>query len=337
MKESTISKLVIIICILCLVLGFFKIDKDEPYNEDGKKVTKNKTIMKNINKIAVIELSGAIASASESNFLSRESNAPNLLKSLIAAKEDPEIKGIIIKINSPGGTVAMSQNIYSQIIKIRKDKPVVVILDDIAASGGYYIASAADRIIAQEGTLTGSIGVIMSYMDYHNLLTNKLSVNPVVIKSGKYKDIGSGMREITEDEKNLMQEMINDSYYQFVDAIQKGRVEREDKYTIEKTELTNENLKKYADGRVFTGRQAKSLGFVDTLGDIDTAKESIEKMAQEKFNNKFTAKLVNYNKRSSFSEYFSSFAEYNAKSNIQITDLIPTSMILSRRPLYLWE
>ena len=295
MKETTISKLIIIICILCLVLGFFKIDKDEPYNETGKKVTKNKTIMKNINKIAVIELSGAIASSAENSFLSRESNAPNLLKSLIAAKEDPEIKGIIIKINSPGGTVAMSQNIYSQIIKIRKDKPVVVILDDIAASGGYYIASAADRIIAQEGTLTGSIGVILSFMDYHNLLTNKLSVNPVVIKSGKYKDIGSGMREITEEEKALMQEMINDSYIQFVNAIEKGRIERKDSYSVEKTELTNENLKKYADGRIFTGRQAKAIGFIDTIGDIDTAKECIEKMTQEKFNNKLEAKLINYN------------------------------------------
>ncbi len=337
MKESTTSKVVIIICILCLVLGFFKIDKDEPYNENGKNVTKNKAIMKNINKVAVIEMEGAIASSYESNFFSRESNAPNLLKTLIAAKDDTEIKGIIIKINSPGGTVAMSQNIYNQIIKIREKKPVIVMLDDIAASGGYYIASAADRIIAQEGTLTGSIGVIFSFMDYHNLLINKLSINPVVIKSGKYKDIGSGMREITNDEKELMQKIINDSYEQFVEAIKKGRIERNDKYSVEKTELTAENLKTYADGRVFTGRQAKEIGFVDSIGDIDTAKSSIEKMAQEKFNNNYSAKLITLNKKSSLGEYFSSFAEYNTQSKIQITDLIPTSMILSRKPLYLWE
>ena len=337
MKESTTSKVVIIICILCLVLGFFKIDKDEPYNENGKNVTKNKAIMKNINKVAVIEMEGAIASSYESNFFSRESNAPNLLKTLIAAKDDSEIKGIIIKINSPGGTVAMSQNIYNQIIKIREKKPVIVMLDDIAASGGYYIASAADRIIAQEGTLTGSIGVIFSFMDYHNLLINKLSINPVVIKSGKYKDIGSGMREITNDEKELMQKIINDSYEQFVEAIKKGRIERNDKYSVEKTELTAENLKTYADGRVFTGRQAKEIGFVDSIGDIDTAKSSIEKMAQEKFNNNYSAKLITLNKKSSLGEYFSSFAEYNTQAKIQITDLIPTSMILSRKPLYLWE
>ena len=134
-----------------------------------------------------------------------------------------------------------------------------------------------------------------------------------------------------------MQKIINDSYEQFVEAIKKGRIERNDKYSVEKTELTAENLKTYADGRVFTGRQAKEIGFVDSIGDIDTAKSSIEKMAQEKFNNNYSAKLITLNKKSSLGEYFSSFAEYNTQAKIQITDLIPTSMILSRKPLYLWE
>ncbi len=338
MKESTISKIVIIICILCLVVGALKVDKDKPYeNVEQTKQTKTKPIISNINKIAVIELEGPIAASYESNFFSREANASTLLKSLIATQTDNEIKGIIIKINSPGGTVAMSQNIYNQIIKLRQKKPVVVVLDDVAASGGYYIASAADRIIAQEGSLTGSIGVIFSFMDYHNLLTNKLAINPVVIKSGKYKDIGSGTREMTLDERALMQEIIDDSYEQFVSAITKGRIQRTDKYSAVKSDLTAENLKNYADGRVFTGRQAQRIGFVDSIGDIDTAKDTIEKMAQEKFNNDLPAKLINYNRKSTFSEYFSSFAEYNAKTNLQITDFIPTSMILTRKPLYLWE
>lgn len=338
MKAALISKIIIVLCVLCLFASFLKIDNDKPYqdNENTKGKT-NSSIMTNVNKIGVIELEGPIAASYESNFFSKEANASNLLKTLISAQTDSDLKGLIIKVNSPGGTVAMSQNIYNQIIKLREKKPVVVLLDDIAASGGYYIASAADRIIAQEGTLTGSIGVIFSFMDYHNLLTNKLSVNPIVIKSGKYKDIGSGMREMTDEEKELMQNIINDSYDQFVNAIVKGRVKRVDKYSTDKTELTTENLNAYADGRVFTGRQAQKIGFVDTIGDIDTAKDTIEKMAQEKFNNKLPAKLVSYAKKNSFSEYFSSFAEYNAKSNIQITDFIPTSMILSRKPLYLWE
>ena len=292
MKASLISKIILVICILCLIAGFIKMDRYKPYSESDR----NKTIT-NSNKIAVIELDGAIASSYESSLFAREASAPSLLKSLVNAQTDNEIKGVIVKINSPGGTVAMSQNIYNQIMKLRQKKPVIVVMDDVAASGGYYIASAADRIIAQEGTLTGSIGVIFSIMDYHNLLTSKLSIKPVVIKSGKYKDIGSGLRERTADD----------------------------------------NLLKYADGRVFTGRIAKKLGFVDSLGDIDTAKNEIEIMCREKFNNKLPVKLIEYNKKSPFSEYFSSFAEYNSKSNIKLTDFVPQSMILSRKPLYLWE
>ncbi len=332
MKASLVSKIIIILCFLTLVAGFLRVDKYNPFVK-----TETQNSISNTNKIAVINLDGAIASSAESSFFSLDANASSLLKSLINLQTDNEIKGVIVKINSPGGTVAMSQNIYNQIIRLRDKKPVIVLLDDVAASGGYYIASAADRIIAQEGTLTGSIGVIFSVMDYHNLLTGKLGINPVVIKSGKFKDIGSPTREMTADEKHLLQDIVNDSYNQFIEAIIRGRINRNDNYNTEKTLLTAENLKKYADGRVFTGRQAKQFGFVDMLGDIDTAKNSIENMAQQKFNNNLPAKLINYSKRGTLGEYFSSFAEYNSKSNFQLKDFIPTSMILSRKPLYLWE
>ncbi len=337
MKTATIAKLVIILCILALFVGFFNIDKDSLYGETAINHSTGKNIISNVNKIAVMELEGTIVSSYESGFFSKEANASNLLKSLKSAAIDNNIRGIIIKINSPGGTVAMSQNIYNQILSIRKNKPVVVVFDDVAASGGYYIASAADRIIAQNGSLTGSIGVIFSFMDYHNLLADKLSVKPVVIKSGKYKDIGSGLRQMTEEERKLMQNIINDSYNQFIEAITVGRINRTDKYSVQKTELKKNVLTENADGRIFTGRQAYKLGFVDTIGDIDTAQNMIEKMAQEKFNNLYSAKLVNYNKKSTFTEYFSSFTEYGAKNNIKITDFLPTSMILNRKPLYLWE
>lgn len=260
-----------------------------------------------------------------------------MLRSLKLAKEDSEIQGIILKINSPGGTVAMSQNIYNQIMRIRENKPIIAVMDDVAASGGYYIASAADRIIAQDGTLTGSIGVIFSFMDYHNLLTNKLNVDQVVIKSGKFKDIGSSTRAMLPEEKELMQNIVDDSYQQFLNAIRKGRIQRNSCYEVPKEDLTEENLIRYADGRVFTGIQAKQLGFVDETGDIDTAKIMIEKMTQQKFNNKLKAKLVNYNRKSSFGEYFSGLTEYSLNRNIKFSDIIPTSMVLSRRPLYLWE
>ncbi|HIS88768.1 TPA: signal peptide peptidase SppA [Candidatus Avigastranaerophilus faecigallinarum] len=335
MKASILAKIVVVLCFLSLVLGFFAIDKNESYVGDNK--TNKKNIISNTNKIAVIELDGVIASSSENNFFAKEANAANMLRSLKLAKEDSEIQGIILKINSPGGTVAMSQNIYNQIMRIRENKPIIAVMDDVAASGGYYIASAADRIIAQDGTLTGSIGVIFSFMDYHNLLTNKLNVDQVVIKSGKFKDIGSSTRAMLPEEKELMQNIVDDSYQQFLNAIRKGRIQRNSCYEVPKEDLTEENLIRYADGRVFTGIQAKQLGFVDETGDIDTAKIMIEKMTQQKFNNKLKAKLVNYNRKSSFGEYFSGLTEYSLNRNIKFSDIIPTSMVLSRRPLYLWE
>lgn len=337
MKSTLIAKIVIILCVVSIIIGFFNIDKDTIYGI-AETNSSFRNVITNGNKIAVMELEGTIvSSSSDGGFFSKESPAVSLLKSLKAASLDPNIKGIIIKINSPGGTVAMSQNIYDQIIEVRKSKPVIALFDDIAASGGYYIASAADRIIAQSGSLTGSIGVIFSFMDYHNLLIDKLSVNPVVVKSGKYKDIGSGFRQMTDEEKQLMQGIIDDSYNQFISAIIKGRVQRTDKYSVEKTPLTLAALKENADGRVFTGHQAKNLGFVDAIGNIDTAEIMIEKMAQEKFSNSQKAKLVNYNKKSSLSEYFSNFTEYGSKSAIKLNDLLPESMILNKRPLYLWE
>ena len=260
-----------------------------------------------------------------------------MLKSLKLAKDDSEIKGVILKINSPGGTVAMSQNIYNQIMETRKNKPVISLLDDVAASGGYYIASASDRIIAQDGTLTGSIGVIFSFMDYHNLLADKLNVKNVVIKSGKFKDIGSSTREMTDEERDLMQNIVNDSYDQFLNAIKVGRIERNDSYSVEKADLSEDVLRENADGRVFTGKQAKTLGFVDITGDIDTAKNAIEKMMNEKYGNKLSAKLVNYNRKTTLSEYFSGVTEYSTRNNLKMSDFIPTSVILSRKPLYLWE
>lgn len=337
MKASLIAKITLLVCILCLISGFFTVDKHRPYNDENKTKNSHGKIISNVNRIAVMELQGTIVSSAENNFFSNEANASTLYKSLQIAGEDKDIKGVIVKINSPGGTVAMSQNIYNQIMKIRQKKPVIALLDDVAASGGYYIASAADRIIAQEGTMTGSIGVILSFMDYHNLLANKLSVNSVVIKSGKFKDIGSSTRAITQEEKDLLQNIVNDSYSQFIEAITKGRIERKDNYSVKKTILSYDNLKKNADGRVFTGRRAKITGFVDEIGDIDTATTMIEKMAKEKFKNNNQAKLINYNKKGVLSDYFSNFAEYSSKGNIKLNDFIPTSMILNRKPLYLWE
>ena len=329
MKTSLTAKIVVVLCILCLIAGFLTLDKYEPYENEHKKIKANKA--------AVIELNGVIMSASENKFFEQDSSAANMLKSLIDAKEDKNISGVILKINSPGGTVAMSQNIYNKILDVRAVKPVVTVFDDVGASGAYYIASASDRIIAQEGSLVGSIGVIFSYLDYHNLLTDKLNVNNVVIKSGKFKDIGSGTREMTDEERVLMQDIVDDSYNQFLSAIRNGRINRTSDYSAEKTVLTEETLNSYADGRIFTGRQAQKLGFVDKTGDMDTAKVMISSMMQQKFNNNLPASLVLYNKQNNFFDYMKEFTEYKFNSGMKLTDFMPKSMILNRRPLYLWE
>lgn len=329
MKTSLIAKIVIFLCILCLLAGFISIDKYQPYENENKKGKAN--------KVAVIELDGVIMAQSETNFLSSSQDASNMLKSLSAVKEDKNISGVILKVNSPGGTVAMSQNIYNKILDLRTMKPVITVFEDLGASGAYYIASASDRIIAQEGTLTGSIGVIFSFMDYHNLLADKLNINNVVIKSGKFKDIGSSTREMTDEERELMQNIIDDSYNQFIEAIKRGRINRKDGYKANKTVLTEVTLKQYADGRIFTGRQAKKLGFIDETGDMDTAKAMITSILQQKGNNNLPTTLVIYNKQSKFLDYMKEITEYKFNNGTNLSSLMPKSMILNRKLLYLWE
>lgn len=329
MKTSLTAKIVILLCIVCIIIGCVTKEKYKPYAED---YTKGKT-----NKAAVIELDGTIMASSDTSFFEQSMSSSSALKLLSAVKEDKNISGVILKINSPGGTVGMSQNIYNKVMELREEKPVITVFDDIGASGAYYIASAADRIIAQEGTLTGSIGVIFSFMDYHNLLINKLNVDSVVIKSGKFKDIGSSTREMTQEERDLMQNIVNDSYDQFLQAIIKGRVKRKDNYTALKTPLKEDVLRQYADGRIFTGRQAKLLGFIDETGDMDTAKKMITVMMQEKFGNNLNSSLISYNRQSKLLDYMLGITEYKFNKSVKLEDLLPKSMILNRRPLYLWE
>ena len=140
---------------------------------------------------------------------------------------------------------------------------------------------------------------------------------------------------MTDEERQLMQNIVDDSYSQFLDAIRYGRINRNDNYSAEKSDLSEEILTSNADGRVFTGRQARNLGFVDVTGDLDTAKSMIESMVKDKFKSALPVKLISYNKKNTFSEYLSGMTEYS--SGIKLKDIFPTSVIQSRKPLYLWE
>ena len=254
------------------------------------------------------------------------------LSALNSAEDDKNVKGVILRINSPGGTVGMSQRLYSAVINLRKKKPVIAVMDDIATSGGYYVASAADRIVALPGTMTGSIGVIMSTIDAHELLSDKLGIRDNVIKSGEFKDIGSSTRPMTDAEHELLQDMVNDSFDQFREAIIKGRIERKDKYAPEKRELTIANLDKYADGRVFTGRQAVEYGFIDSIGGSREARAMMIDILKAQRIEVSKDSFVSYGKSSNF---FSSLG-INPKSS-SIESFLPQSLKYSKKPLYLWE
>ncbi|AMA74045.1 MULTISPECIES: signal peptide peptidase SppA [Aneurinibacillus] len=224
-----------------------------------------------------------------------------LISQLNQGKDDPKVKAFVIRINSPGGAVVPTDELYRKLkqIKAETKKPIVISMGSYAASGGYYIATAGDKIFANPSTLTGSLGVIASYLNYGEL-AEKYGVKEVVIKSGKFKDIGNPMREMTQDEQALLQNMINESYQQFVSVIAEGR------------KMPREKVLQLADGRVYTGKQAKANGLVDEFGTLEDATEAARKMAglQE-------ATVVRYEEPFGFSKIFSSFSAKLFSLNLQ--------------------
>ena len=207
------------------------------------------------NKIGVIPIQGTIK------------DPDKILEQLIAFRRDSQIKGIILKINSPGGGVGPSQEIYSETRRTAKTKNVVASIGSLGASGAYYIASAADKIIANPGTLTGSIGVLMEFIRVEELL-KKIGIEMEVIKSGEFKDIGSPNREMTETERRMLKNLIEDIRNQFVTAVAQGR------------NMPREKVLELADGRIFSGREAKELGLVDYLGNFQDAVNVAKRMAK---------------------------------------------------------
>ncbi len=174
--------------------------------------------------------------------------------------ENPLVKAIVLRIDSPGGGVVPSQEIHDAVkrVKNKSNKAVIASMGTVAASGGYYIAAATDRIIANPGTLTGSIGVIMEMANFEGLL-KKIGVEGVVIKSGRFKDVGSPLRKMSDEERKLLQSVMDDVHHQFIQAVADGR------------SLELSDVEPLADGRIFTGRQAKEARLVDELGDLDDA------------------------------------------------------------------
>jgi protease-4 len=223
-------------------------------------------------RIQVIRLSGMIMDKQDSSlFGAGEGASSSALKFLRKAAADGHVKAVLLRVNSPGGTVSASQELTDEVMALRsKNKPVVVSMADIAASGGYYIATAGDKIVAEPGTITGSIGVIFNAMNL-KALGDKIGVQSEVVKSGQFKDIGSPFRPFTAEDRAILQGLITDSYDQFVQAVAKGR------------NMPVEAVKKLADGRIYSGRQALKLGLIDQLGGYDTALDVLQAMCQERY------------------------------------------------------
>ena len=206
-------------------------------------------------RVAVVELEGIIL------------DVDDIVRDLKSHRDNPLVRAVVLRINSPGGVVGPTQELVRAVQRLREaGKPVVASLGAVAASGGYYVAVATDSIYANPGTLTGSIGVIMQMANLENLM-KKVGVEYVVIKSGQFKDVGNISRPMTGEERRVLQALLDDVHRQFIDAVAEGR------------KLDRARVVSFADGRVFSGAQAKTLGMVDELGGLEEAINGAAKLA----------------------------------------------------------
>ncbi len=265
-------------------------------------------------KIAVVELEGVITSevVDPAGF-----NLVDVIKAqLKRAEEDSKVKAVVLKIDSPGGEVLASDEINKVVAAFQEKsgKPVVASMGNLAASGGYYVAVASRWIVANELTLTGSIGVIMSSWNYRGLM-DKVGIRPYTFKSGKFKDMLSGSRDpntIPEEEREMLQGLIDEVYQQFKGVVADGREEAASKNKNAGQTLV-EDWEKYADGRVFSGSEAFKRGFVDELGDFATATARARKLAGIS-----SANVVRYQQRIEFADLFRFFGESRAQTTVKL-------------------
>ncbi|MBC1377751.1 signal peptide peptidase SppA [Listeria innocua] len=273
--------------------------------------------------IAVLSVDGTIQDTGEAGSLFSETgyNHAFFMDQLEEVRNNDAIQGVLLYVNSPGGGVMESAQIRDKILQIKKERkiPFYVSMGSMAASGGYYISAPADKIFASKETLTGSLGVIMQGYDYSELM-KKLGVSDNTIKSGAYKDIMSGTRPMTDDEKKIMQSMIDDSYNEFVKVVATGR------------DMSEEQVRKIADGRIYDGRQAKENGLIDAFGYQEDALEALKKEQDLK-----DATVIQYDAPESFSSLFSVAAQKMSGQNADITQLIKlTGTLKAPRMMYLY-
>ncbi len=267
-------------------------------------------------KIAILRLEGQITEGEEPSPLSggKSISSTRVTKILDQLADDSEVKAVVLRIDSPGGAVVASDEIYRSVIALQKKKVVVASLGDVAASGGYYIAVGANQIVANPATITGSIGVIAQFPKLSGLY-DKIGLEMRTFKSGKFKDIGSESRDLTEEEKAILNSIISTTYDQFVGVVATGR------------KMDEQKVRVLADGRIYSGKQAKDLGLVDEVGDFSTAVNSASKLAKVD-----SPTLVEYSDQSFIQAIFESQTK-RLDLTAELRQLVPTTQF---GMFYLW-
>jgi protease-4 len=274
------------------------------------------------NKIAIIDVDGMILNARSSGLLGSGENPMSVFRErLDAAAHDKHVKAVVLRINSPGGAVTASDIMYQEVLNFRRDteKPVVACMMDVAASGAFYIAMGCDRIYAHPTTVTGSIGVIMSLYNASGLFA-KLGVTSDPIKSGPNKDLGNPARPMTEEERAILQGMVNRFYDQFVQVVVRGRG------------LPEEQVRALADGRIYTGLDAKEAGLIDEVGYLDDAVRDALSMAGIK-----DAAIIAYDRGDGYrGSIYAGLPKIPSEINVKL-DLPGLNNVGGAAFLYLWE
>ncbi len=335
-NQRWLSIAILILCLVAIPVSILGAAKRSS-NEDSQVASnKSESLSSYIDydHISVIRLSGIIVDdEDDSSLFSKKNTAGAVLKQLRKAVKNDHIKGVLFRVDSPGGTVPTSQEIADEIKTLKEEKkPIVVSMGDVAASGGYYVSCNADKIVADSGTITGSIGVIMSTVNFKGL-GDKLGLQPQVIKSGQFKDIGSPYRAMTVEEKSILQGLILDAYDQFTSEISQGR------------KIPIEAVRKIADGRIYSGRQALKLNLVDKLGGYTMAVDLLQDICKERYGNKAKLPVKEASPRSHLAAFLESviggenlpFVQSASYDQIGFSALVPESLKskYSHQPLWL--
>lgn len=275
-------------------------------------------------KIAVLDVSGIIINANKPQLLGTgEHPVSLLLEELDAARADPCVKGVLLRINSPGGTVVASELMHNELTHFRKEseKPVVAIMMDVAASGGYYIACACDEILAHHSTITGSIGVIAQFVDVTGTM-NLIGIKTDAVTSGPMKDAGSPLRAMRPEERQVFQNMVNEDYERFLQVVAAGR-----------PKLSAQRVRELADGRVYTGQQATEHGLVDGVATMREAVEAVKRRAGVR-----SARLIAYHRVAEYKpNYYAAAPVSGGDFNVVKLDAANLPIFPTPRLMYLWQ